>query len=99
MSRHQLANAREHRLLAADESEAQIFSKHGLVKSRRYRRMRQQRLDFRSKREQPAVPKVVKRFNAEAVASAKQGLTRRVPNRECEHPPEQIYARGSMLFV
>ena len=61
--------------------------------------MLQQRLDLGSEGEQPAVPEVVERLDAQPVARAEQALVRLVPYREGEHAAEAANAFIAILLV
>ncbi len=99
MARHQLANAGKHRLLAAVVAERQILGEKLFIEVRRDLRMLQQGLDFRSEGEQPPVPEVVERLDAQPVARAEEALVRLVPDREGKHSAEPANAFIAILFV
>src|SRR5579884_357693 len=99
MPGHKLANALKQSFLAARIAEGQIFGQGILVQRGANLRMRQQSLYLRSEGEQAAVPEVIERLDAEAVASAKQGSLLSVPDGEGEHATKKLKAAGSMLLV
>src|SRR5215203_3166801 len=61
--------------------------------------MLQERLDFRSKGEQTAVPEVVERLDSQPVARAKELLRVAVPDRKRKHSTELLHAIRAVLFV
>src|SRR5580700_1520934 len=61
--------------------------------------MRQQRLDFRSEGKCAAIPVVVERLLAKAVAGAEQAAVISVPDGEGEHSTKEFYAIGPMLLI
>src|SRR5208337_1421245 len=99
MPRHELADSRKESLFVAGVPERQVFGEQLLVEFGPDLRMFQQRLDFRGKSEQAAVPVVVKGLNAQAVARAEQPLMFPVPNGEGEHPTEASEALVTVLLV
>src|SRR5580698_6150568 len=57
-----------------------------------------QSLHLRREREQPSIPVIVKRLDAQPVARAKQPPLASVPQRKREHAAESFYTRRAILL-
>src|SRR6516164_11186896 len=99
MSGHQFADARKHRLLAAVVAEREVLRQRGFVEMSRNLRVFQQGFDLRGEDKHPAVPEVIERLDAQAIAGTEQCLARLVPDREGEHPTKTGYAVVSVLLI
>ena len=57
------------------------------------------RLDLRAEQKRVAVPPVVKRLDAQAVARGEQRRLRAIPDRKREHAPQMFHAVAAVLFI
>ncbi len=99
MTWHQFADSSEQRFLAAGVPERQVFRQKAGFKLRADFGVLQQSFDFGGEGEQPSVPEIVERLDAQPVARAEQGAGVLVPQREGKHPPKTLDAVGAELLV
>jgi hypothetical protein len=59
----------------------------------------EKRLDLRAEEEAAVRHGVVEWLDADAVACEEQPLAARIPDRECEHPPQMAEHRFAVLLV
>src|SRR5437762_564301 len=97
--RHEFANSLIESVFAGEISEGEILGKCRRMKLRADSVIRQDDLDFRSKQKGIARQAIIEWLNPEAVTRDKQGLLFPIPDRECKHSAQMLYAVASVLLV
>ena len=92
MAGAQLANPREHRVLAGHELKRHVFADRVVIRDRGHRRVLEQRLDLRREHQMAVGHEVIQRLDAEVVASDEQRLAVTIVQQEREHPVELLHA-------
>ena len=99
MSRHQLADAFEHRVRTRDVTEGQIFGERSPVELWSHAGILKNRFNLRAEDKCAAVPTIVNRLDAQPVAGAKQKAAAAVPNGKGKHAPQMPHALAAVFFV
>src|SRR5712671_353987 len=99
MSGHKFPDARKHCFRPRDVAESQVFGKRASVELGRNPRIGENRLDLRTKQKRSAIPTVVKRLDAETIASRKQNALAAIPNGESKHTPQVLHAIAAIFLI
>src|SRR5437867_610734 len=99
VSGRELANSREHHLLARDVTEGEILSECALVEFRLYARVGKNCLDLRAKNKLFVVIKIVERLDPEPITRDEEAPQAAIPDGESEHPTQMLQAVAAVLFI
>ncbi len=99
MSRQQLADVPEKRLLAGNIIKRRELPDCAMVNVPRRGGIRHDGLELRGEQKRIAKVGIVKRLDAHAIARDEEAAAGRIPQREGKHPLELVHALRAEFFV